>query len=348
MNTSKPYCIKTHFGSNSSLVASIKFGTYYNVNVALDRLQAISSKTYESINSFNEIESSVHSFFKILEQLQIYFEKSKSSFMNQQLLIPIDLLIKSTEVLSIISPHQFESNKKVKPKLEEVAKYVIDDIALVNVHSENVEISNRLFNGLSKLYLRYPSHFRKDYERFVETLLSEIMIEDVNEDKIYTIIEKDFLNVFHAISRSSILFSAMLQILLHYCVKTNLDTFFIHLSQSIVAAVHRLANKSVATYPTLNPIDMYPEQLQGVAILLQAFTEHFSDLEGLSETKKTENTSERLIKEILNKLSTLLKTSRRTYVTKILLTICIPYKFLDIFVKFSQREKLEFHVLIES
>ena len=347
MNTSKQYCIKTHFESNSSLVASIRFGTYYNVDVALDQLQAISSKTYESINSFNRIESSARSIIKILEQLQMYFDKSKSSCMNQQLLIPIDLLVKSVEVLSIISPHQFESNQKVKSKLEEVTKYVKNYIALGNVKSEDVKITNRLFNGLSKLYVRYPSHFRKDYERFIETLLSELMMEDVNEDKIHTIIEKDFLNMFHAISRSSILFSAMLQILLHYCVKTKLDTFFIHLSQSIIAALHRLLNGSLVTYPTLNPIDMYPEQLQGVALLVQAFAEHISGLEGLSETKKTENTSERLLKEILDKLSTLLKTSRRTYVTKVLLTICIPYEFLDIFVKFSQREKLEFHVLIE-
>ena len=347
MDTSKQYCIKTHFGSNSSLVNSIKFGTYYNVNVALDQLQAISSKIYESIDSFNEIESKIHTFFKILEQLQMYFEKSKSSFMNKQLLIPIDLLVKSAEVLSIISPHQFESNQKVKSKLEAVAKYVENNIALVNVKSEDVEMSDRLLNGLSKLYVRYPSHFGKDYERFVETLLGELLMEDVNEDEIYTIIEKNFLNMFHAISRSSILFSAMLQILLHYCVKTNLDIFFIHLSQSIVAALHRLVNGSVVTYPTLNPISMYPEQLQGVALLLQAFPEHNSDLRGLSETKKTQNTSERLIEEILDKLSTLLKTSRRTYVTKVLLTICIPYKFLDIFVKFSKREKLEFHVLIE-
>ena len=99
MDKSKEYCIKTHFESNSSLVASIRFGTYYNVDVALDQLQAISSKTYDSIDSFNEIESNVHSFYKILEQLQIYFEKSKSSFMNQQLLIPIDLYIPLRTVL---------------------------------------------------------------------------------------------------------------------------------------------------------------------------------------------------------------------------------------------------------
>ena len=76
--------------------------------------------------------------------------------------------------------------------------------------------------------------------------------------------------------------------------------------------------------------------------------EDMNGLDEFLEENKNNKRSDRLIKEILNKLSMLLKTSRCTYVTKVLLTLCVPYKQLCTLMKFSENEKLEFHVLLKS
>ena len=97
----------------------------------------------------------------------------------------------------------------------------------------------------------------------------------------------------------------------------------------------------------MSHINLYFEPLQSVIILIQVM-EDMSGLDEFLEESKSIKRSDRLIKEILNKLSMLLKTSRCTYVTKVLLTLCVPNKQLRTLIKFSENEKLEFHVLLKS
>ena len=342
--------LNIYFGQNSALLSSIKLGAYYNVNNALDDLEAISKKIDNtSVLSVTEANSSIKATTgNIIDRLQFFFDKSASLILKEQLRVPEDLLVRSAQIFSDIKP-KFESNKQVKIKLEHCANCVNDSInKLVKNRHESLDNHNALYDAQCKLYLSYSSLFRTEFEHLIANLLGDTAVgEKVGVEGIYKNIKKYNTNIFHALSRSSILFHMMLQILLNYCIATKLDAFFIHFSQCVVGALHLFLNDTVQTNSEMNHINVYFEPLQSVIILIQVM-EDMSGLDEFLEENKNIKRSDRLIKEILNKLSMLLKTSRCTYVTKVLLTLCVPYKQLCTLMKFSENEKLEFHVLLKS
>ena len=341
--------INRFFGQNSTLVYAIKFGTYYNLSNALDDLEVISKKTDDASSpSVTEANSSIQTTTgNILNQLQFFFEKSLSLVFKEQQLIPEDLLVRSAQIFSDIKA-KLVLNLQVKVQLECLAKCANDNInKLVRNSHKSFENHNALYDAQCKLYINYPSLLRTEFEQLIEKLLGDIIIgEKINIKGTYKNIRKFNPNIFHAISRSSILFHMVLQILLNYCIATKLDTFLIHFSQCIVGALHLFWNDTYETFSDMSPINVYFEPLQAVSILIQAI-EDIRTLDELQGANKNDKRFEILVKEILKKLSGLLKTFQYAYVTKVLLTICVPYKLFCTLIKFSEDEKLDFHVLLK-
>ena len=99
----------------------------------------------------------------------------------------------------------------------------------------------------------------------------------------------------------------------------------------------------------LNPANIYIPPLQAAVNLVQAILGvdlNENDIIYNKEGSLEKNTPQKLLKETLMKLTKLLQTPRYTYITKILLTIVIPYKVLNTFIKCSIKEELEFHAVI--
>ena len=98
----------------------------------------------------------------------------------------------------------------------------------------------------------------------------------------------------------------------------------------------------------LNPASTYIPPLQAVVSLVQAILGVDLNESQIihSEGGLDKNIPQRLLKDTLMKLTKLLQTSRYTYITKILMTIVIPYKVLSGFIAFSIKEELEFHAVI--
>ena len=349
MNKVKGSCTNLYFGSNSSLVSAVRIGTLYNVNNALDDLDTSSNKISDSIsNSVTEVDSSVYaSVNKILDQLQSHFESIKSSTLQEELKIPEDLLIKAAKIFAHLSINQ----SNLETKIQSIATMISDFIKqLVNAKCDYRKYLNELIDAHSKLYISYPTLFRDEFEQFlIKELEDAELCGEIKVESTLKSLQNNHLNLLHVISHSSILFHKMLQTLFHYCITTKLNSLFIHLSQNIVSTFHNVWKDPNYAYSDICSTSLYIEPLQAVTMIIQAVSEN--DIEALEKQQHNEmkeNGSERLIEQIVRKLSTLLQNSSYTYITKMLLTICIPYRLMCILISFSEREKLELHVLVGS
>ena len=349
MNKVKGSCTNLYFGSNSSLVSAVRIGTLYSINNVLDDLDNSSNKISDSIsNSLTEIDSSVYaSVNKILDQLQSHFESIKSSTLQEELKIPEDLLIKAAKIFAHLSINR----SNLETKIQSIATMICDFIKhLVNAEYDNRKYLNELIDAHCKLYISYPTLFRDEFEQFLITELENAeLCGKLKVDRTLKSLLNNHLNLLHVISHSSILFHKMLQILFHYSIATKLDSLFIHLSQNIVSTFHNVWNDPNYAYSDICSTSLYIEPLQSVTMLIHALSEdNIEELERLQHDEKIDNGSERLIGQIVKKLSTLLQNSSYTYITKMLLTICLPYRLIRILISFSEREKLDLHVLIGS
>ena len=97
----------------------------------------------------------------------------------------------------------------------------------------------------------------------------------------------------------------------------------------------------------MNPADLYVKPLQAVINLVLAIAGvDYSELENLDCELKSDNKTitDKLIREILIKLTTLLQNKRCMYMTKVVMTACFPIQLLNVFAAYSAHKKLNFHV----
>lgn len=353
MEKQKVADLKLYLQEDSVLVTAVKLTAFYNLNTALHEFEEATTLQKNEIISIHSYQDNrrpdalVNATEKVVHQLSSLLDNSSLSILHKEFALSNTLIIRCANALSRIPKTLPLNEKGMQDTLEKLANCILDTIYMTPKSLINGAEHRTYYLGAEKaIFIGYQNVFRAKFEYFIEKQLGSVVnVKDISVEAIVTnTTNLELTELLLAVSHSALLFNQMLQILLEYFIATNLNVRFLRFSQCVIGAFHRLCSNSTG----LNPANVYIPPLQAVVNLVQAILGvDLNDSEMIHKERSLDNNvHKRLLKETLMKLTKLLQTPRYTYITKVLMTIVIPYKALCDFITFSIKEEMELHTVI--